>query len=389
MIAADTSYSDNASLPSGDSPELTLVLATSQERIASIKLNGTAWQGSLDLDSYLAREELLAQQPLTRGGSLACWILVDRRQPEDQRTILSSCETYRKKVWCAHDGCVSDATAYGVGSVYCRPEFRGKGYAKRMLQELSLKMDTWKMEKTANRPLFSVLFSDIGKKFYAQFGWNPFPSSHFALPPVPRDGGDFTPARDLTAEDIRRYMCSDQVLQKERDLLKVASQKSPGPKVAIAPDFDHYSWHWAREEFYARKLHPGRATPVIKGAGDDKSGVYCTWNRKFGETPAENTLFILRWVYNEPKSAEESQATAKAMAAILRRAQFEAHEWDMATVEFWNPTPLLEEAVALVDPSAKVVHREEDSIACLRWMGPDHGPNEDVEWYLNEKYAWC
>ncbi|KAL5355742.1 hypothetical protein BJX96DRAFT_78332 [Aspergillus floccosus] len=392
MIAADTSYADNASLPSGDSPELALVLATPQERIASIKLNSAVWQGSLDLDSYLAREDHLAQQPLTSGGNLACWVLVDRRQPEDERTILSSCETYRKKAWCAQDGHVSDATAYGVGSVFCRPEFRGKGYAKRMLQELSLKMDAWKMEKAASRTLFSVLFSDIGKRFYAQFGWHPFPSSHFALPPVSKDEYDrsgFPPAKALTAEDVQRCMCSDKVLQKERDLLKVASKKSPGPKVAIPPDFDHYSWHWAREEFYAKKLHPGRAPPVTKGAGEDAAGVYCTWNRKFGETPQENTLFILRWVYNEPASAEETQKTVQAMAALLRRAQLEAYEWNMTTVEFWNPTPLLEQAVALLEPSAKVVHREGESIACLRWMGPDPGPSGNVEWLLNEKYAWC
>lgn len=389
MIAA---YTD-IELPSGDSPELVLTRATPTERVESIKLNSTEWKGPLDLDSYLAREDTLLQQRLTKRG-LICWILVDRRQPENARTILSSCETYRKTTMVARSGKVEEAPAQGVGSVYCRPEFRGKGYAKRMLEELSKKIDKWQTEvEPKERPLFSVLFSDIGKRFYAQFGWKAHPSSHFALPPISGEehliistGSKLSGVRLLHSEDVQRCMCSTSVLDKERELLRQASLKSSEPKIAIAPDFNHFLWHWAREEFYSQKLHPNREMPMVKGAGNDDAKVYCAWNRNFGATPAENTLYILRWVYNEPTSPEETEMTIKAMAAILRRAQLEAHEWNMATVAFWNPTPLLEKAVALLDPTAEVVHREKDSIASLRWSGK---PEEHVEWFLNEKYAWC
>ncbi|KAL4919561.1 hypothetical protein BDW62DRAFT_41509 [Aspergillus aurantiobrunneus] len=385
-------YTDTE-LPQGDSPELALVQATPKERVESIKLNSTEWKGPLDLDAYLAREDTLLQQRLTKKG-LICWILVDRRQPEDARTILSSCETYRKVAIVARGGKVEEAPAQGVGSVYCRPEFRGKGYAKRMLEELSKKMDMWQTESEHREmPLFSVLFSDIGKKFYAQFGWKPHPSSHFALPPIPEEGYS-TPSvaatlpgvKVLHPDDVQNSMCSNSVLEKERGLLRRASLQSSGPKVAIAPDFNHYLWHWAREEFYSQRLHPDREIPMEKGAGNDEAQVFCAWNRNFGATPEENILYILRWVYNEPTSPEETETTIKAMAAIIRRAQLEAHQWSMANVTFWNPTPLLERAVALLDPTAVILHREKDSIASLRWSGKQ---NEQVEWYLNEKYAWC
>ncbi|KAL3495827.1 hypothetical protein BJX62DRAFT_160855 [Aspergillus germanicus] len=378
-------------LPHGDSPELVLAQATPKERIESIKLNSTEWKGPLDLDSYLAREETLLQQRLTKGG-LSCWILVDGRQPENARTILSSCETYKKKAIVARNGKLEDASAHGVGSVYCRPEFRGKGYAKRMLEELSKKIDTWQADSEAKeKPLFSVLFSDIGKRFYAQFGWKPHPSSHFELPPMSKaeyssSAATLPAIRTLSPADVERFICNTEVIQKERETLRVSSQNSSGPKIAIAPDFDHFLWHWAREEFYAQKLHSNKGIPAIKGAGSDDSRVYCTWNRTFGATPQENTLYILRWVYNEPSSPAETEATVRAMAAILRRAQLEAHEWNMAHVTFWNPTPLLQKAVALLDPNAEVVHREKDSIAALRWSG---NPEEQVEWFCNEKYAWC
>ncbi|KAL3456091.1 hypothetical protein BJX64DRAFT_281589 [Aspergillus heterothallicus] len=387
MIAA---YSDT-DLPHGDSPDLVLVQATPKERIESIKLNSVEWKGPLDVDSYLAREETLLQQRLTKEG-LSCWILVDSRQPENARTILSSCETYKKKAIVARGGQLEDASAHGVGSVYCRPEFRGKGYAKRMLEELSKKIDTWHTESdTKERPLFSILFSDIGKRFYAQFGWKPHASSHFELPAISKAAYSSAAAklpaiRAMSFDDVDRCMCNIDVIQKEKELLRVSSQTSSGPKIAIAPNHDHFLWHWAREEFYSQKLNPGKELPTIKGAGSDDAKVYCTWNRNFSSIPKENTLYILRWVYNEPSSSADAEATIKAMAAILRRAQLEAHEWNMARVTFWNPTPLLQKAVALLDPAAEIVHREKDSIAALRWSG---NPDEQVEWFCNEKYAWC
>ncbi|KAJ5874053.1 uncharacterized protein N7529_002483 [Penicillium soppii] len=383
MIAAEP-----PNLPAGESPDLILVPATASERIASIKLNSVAWKGPLDVETYIAREDHLLRQRLTRDG-LTCWILVDRNEPEDNRTILSSCESYRKTALLAHDGQIEKVATHGVGSVYCRPEFRGKGYAKRMLEELSTKLETWGMEKEQRRTsLFTVLFSDIGKKFYAQFGWRPFSSSHMSLP-ASASGLDKAVTRDLFAEDVQKTLCSEKVLAQLHDQMLVASQKSSSAKIAILPNFDHYLWHWAREEFYAENMISERSPPVVKGAGDDKAGVYCAWNRNFGELPEDNVLYILRWVYDEPTSPAEEQITIQAMAAILRRAQQEAHEWNMSKVEFWNPTPLLQKAVALVDPKAELVHREKESICSLRWTGEQQGLGKDVEWWLNEKYTWC
>ncbi|OJJ51174.1 hypothetical protein ASPZODRAFT_55162 [Penicilliopsis zonata CBS 506.65] len=385
-----------SSLPPGDSPRLVLVPATPAERLECTKLNSVAWKGPLDLESYIAREDHLLAQQLTGDGQ-TCWILVDGTQPAGARTILGACESYKKKALLAYAGQVEDIATHGVGSVYCRPEFRGKGYANRMIQELSVKLETWQLEEERRtRSVFSVLFSDIGKKFYAQHGWKPFPSSHIALPSLggsdEEDGAaaGLPSARDLSAEDVKESMCSDAVFRKARESLRAASERTPHQaKIAIAPDYDHFVWHWAREEFYAEKLFPHSGPPLVKGAGEDRARVYCAWTRVFGETPEENTLYILRWIYDEPASPAQAQMTAQAMAAVLRRAQRQAHKWDMRHVEFWNPTPLMLQAVALLDPDAKVVHREKSSIASLKWDGAKQGLGNEVEWVWNEKYAWC
>lgn len=262
-----------------------------------------------------------------------------------------------------------------------------------MLEELSQKLETWQMEKESRgRSLFTILFSDIGKKFYAQFGWRPFLSSHMSLPPLAKEvlngGLEGSKIRTLSAKDVQDNICDETTLAKLRERMHIVSQ-SPGAKVAIIPDFDHFIWHWAREEFFADKLFPNRSPPVIKGAGDDQARVYCAWNRNFGEALEDNVLYILRWVYDDPTSPEDEQTVIQAMAGILRRAQLEAHEWNMSKIEFWNPSPLLEKAVALLDPTAQVVHREESSISSLRWTGAEQGLGKDVQWLLNEKFTWC
>lgn len=385
-------------LPPADSPHLLLTPATPEERIAVLKLNSVAWKGPLSVDAYIAREDHLLQQQLTRS-RLTVWVLVDRRDPPNQRTIYASCETYKKRALLAFRGCVEDVPTHGIGSVYCRPEFRGTGFAKRMMEELVGRLETWQTgdeKEGRKREVFSVLFSDIGKTFYAQFGWKAFPSSHVALFPIDERmfaqevrGAHLPATRDLSTVDAHSCMCNEQVAQRQREQLRVASEKSPGAKVAINPDFDHLVWHWAREEFYAERLRPEKGKPSIKGAGNDSVCVYCAWNRNFGETPEENTLFILRWTYDEPTTPAQMQATIEAMAALLRRAQREAHEWNMARVEFWNPAPMMQKAVSLLDPTAEVIHREKDSIASLRWTGAEQGLGDDVEWLWNEKYAWC
>lgn len=57
---------------------------------------------------------------------------------------------------------IKDITSHGVGSVFCNPEYRGRGYAHRMINELGKMLDNWQ-QKNDERASFTVLYSDIGK----------------------------------------------------------------------------------------------------------------------------------------------------------------------------------------------------------------------------------
>ena len=154
-----------SSLPESSSPTLQLVLATPDEVESCALINSDSWSGPLDDEAYLRRERYLRTHPTAGNGEKGAsdWILIDGASDRVPRNILSSCESWRKEAIVARpDGTVENVVAHGIGSVYCRKEYRGKGYAVRMLQELKKKLEYWQQEE-GNRASFNVLYSDIGK----------------------------------------------------------------------------------------------------------------------------------------------------------------------------------------------------------------------------------
>ena len=125
------------------------------------------------MTAYLARERHLAEQALTKDGGITYWVLVESgadttTSSAAPRRILAGCETLRKRGIVARrkrdsteGGRVEETVAYGVGSVYCPDEYRGRGYAGRMMDELGKVLRTWQAEEKGVG--FSVLFSDIGQ----------------------------------------------------------------------------------------------------------------------------------------------------------------------------------------------------------------------------------
>lgn len=181
----------------GDAPTLGLVHPTDEELRAQWKKNGAAWKGALSLEAYMRREVHLASQDLTRNGGITYWALVDTAAKD--RIILSGCETLRKKALVAQSGKVKDVICHGIGSVFCPPELRRRGYAARMMKELAKALETWQAAGT--ECLFSVLWSDIGK--VSSF-------VHEINIPLSRDpGGELSSVRECFTSLI--YRCHDKI----------------------------------------------------------------------------------------------------------------------------------------------------------------------------------
>lgn len=213
--------------------------------------------------------------------------------------------------------------------------------------------------------------------------------------------GQFPVTEALYADDLAELCDLDETLLKSS--MENRSSHSSKTQVAFIPDLQTHLWQQAREEFASKELLD--RLPDTKGAiatTGQGERVWCTWMRIFGETEAANILYILRMVIEDEINSNNDDAVDQAAiqnksrrelvlatASILNMARQEATKWKMQSVQMWNPSPLTLLAAQELEPSAKLIDREEESIASLRWYKDTLKAGDDVEWIANEKFGWC
>lgn len=323
---------------------------------------------------------------------MTSWILTDKNLPPDQRPILCSCETFRKRAFVsARDGNLSEKTIHGVASVFCDPTLRLRGYGSRLMRELAEILRTFQAEKTES--IGSVLYSDIGTKYYADVGWHPFPiNTHIELDPVA--ASEEPKATPLLSEDLGQLCEEDEALIRKALNNVLSTGKM---RMMLVPDLDHMLWHHKKEEFVCNKLFGKQ--PAIKGAivGQPGNRMWAIWTHRFYGHPesasSENTLYILRLVIEKQATAtcdaEQVDSQIEQIRAILQSAQAEAAEWNLHRVMMWGPTPLVLQLVQRTGIQHRRIEREHEGIASLLWYGEGSGKEDSLEWLGNEKYGWC
>ncbi|KAH0613331.1 uncharacterized protein H6S33_009711 [Morchella sextelata] len=342
--------------------------------------HSTCWAGALTVSQYLTREDHIASTPLTRNGGMTQWVLVDAAA--DPAHVLASCEAIRKKALVAHtpvDGekrvPVEEVVAYGIGSVFTPPECRGNGYAKVMLTMLGERLK----RHNGQRAGFSVLYSDIGKQFYAKLGWLPHKSSHIELPVRTPAPPRIHPSRvqPLYHADIAPLCALDTAA-----LRTALSTRHPKTRIAFVPDHGTMDWHHNREEFIGACVRPDLGAPAIKGCITASGTRWMVWGRDF--SVAGPRLYVLRVVDFGPEEGRRED-----LMALLSAAVEEAGRWGLGKVVVWNPAESVVGAAGAVVDGVVGVERESDSIASLMMYGKGGSGEAEVEWVLNEKYAWC
>ncbi|KAF2112854.1 hypothetical protein BDV96DRAFT_613883 [Lophiotrema nucula] len=346
-------------LPLSTSTTLELVQATEMENDCQRHNHADAWKGPLSLEQYLRREALLADQDHTRNGSLVPWALTDSslaRLANGQRVVLSGAESFLKRALIKRAGSleVEDVICHGVGSVFCPVEYRNRGYTSVLMRLLAKELKNTKRDNDDRRVAFSVLFSDIGRQFYARHGWTPFESTHVSLavhsPSTPEEDPSraFPPlpiSKPALSRDLPKLCQADEGM-----LRKWFDKQQPTSKTiaAIIPDIQTIQWIHAREDFICREIM--HRSPLTKGAqvslGQSKDA-WCYWTRVYDSkdpTRAEgNTLYIIRIVVEE--GIDGTEQAVMAVAALLEAAQREAILWNMERVIIWNPS---QQTLALV-----------------------------------------
>ncbi|KAK4188280.1 hypothetical protein QBC35DRAFT_496733 [Podospora australis] len=389
------------SLPDASSPSFILTNPTPEELTKVFTLSHPKWGNALSLKDYLARERYLTTVPLSKDGGITHWILtLSSISPGEERPILSSCESIRKRAFYTENGKVKEGVAHGIASVFTDPTYRGKGYASRMMRELGKRLERWQVlgkddqgrEEGKERSVASVLYSDIGKSFYAKHGWRAYESGHVSFKPLgqtSQNGEKKTQGvKEIGYHELAELCAVDERLLKKQ-LEGLAAQDGKRRYVALVPELDQLLWHMMREDFMTK--HIFGKTPAVKGAvaGEVGKRVWALWMRGYyggKETTEGNTLHILRVVMEDEENTLEKEL-AEGLKAIVRIAQREAAEWRSEDVQMWNPGQKLKKVLELsgIEEYA-FVERDKESIASLMWYGEGE---EEVDWVANEKYAWC
>ncbi len=374
-------------LPKAQASDLCLTIPTQEELEAVHKLSFAQWGDSLTLPQYLEESVHLTGVPLAKDDGMVSWILTDRNQLPDQRPILGSCETFRKRAFVINEqGQMSENIIYGIASVFVNPSHRSQGYGSRLMHELARVIPEWHVGSL--RSIGSILYSDIGKNYYEKHGWRTFPvNNHIEFDPM--HGPIPLHARQIQAEDLPQLCQDDEAMAR-----KMMASSPPGKsRIMIVPDVDHMLWHTSKEEFACQKIF-GRV-PQAKGAiaGDKGCRIWAIWVHRYYRHPesssVDNTLYILRFVIeNQTPTPEQLQSQIQYAKAILQAAQAEAVDWQLQCIKLWHPTSLVQRVVERSGLDYRRVEREEDSIASLRWFGEGGAEKEDLEWVACEKYAW-
>lgn len=388
-------------LPDSDSPDLQLTQATPEE-CAKIWTNTSAsWRDSLPVATYLEEQLCLSDVPLAAHGGMTTWILVEKNTLPNCRRIFCSCESFRKRSLMTNtDSNVEDVIVYGIASVFCPLDYRRRGYAARHMKELAEILRNWQSHQA--RVVGSVLYSDIGKAYYAKFGWTPHASNwHLEFPPVNMPKPSM--AQELIQDDL------GGICRRDEAVIRAAMAKpthSGNKLVTILPDLDHMLWHIGKEDFATKYLFG--QTPRAKGAIAGLPGhqAWAIWTHRYymhpNEEPADNVLYILRLVVEGDDSANgalsrentcfqgaKQERQIESLIAVLQHAQAEAAEWQLDHVKLWEPTPWVQDVIGKSNISHRIVEREEDSVASCLWYVDDSGHEAAPVWINNEHYAWC
>jgi hypothetical protein len=376
-----------SSLPFTSHPNLILTHPTPLENHLTHRLSSVSWAGALSKDQYIENEHQLSSHLLRKSNGITHWILTEKDRPENGRPILASCETIPKRCFVKRDGVVKEVIVYGVAGVFCDPQMRGRGYARTMMKELALVLREVDVDAEVES-VGSVLWSDIGPKFYANLGWVSFPSTHIELPAFQYSLASKPVVRFILSENVEQF-CADDEAQLRSSM---ATRETEETILALLPDHHTMLWHHKKEEYICQRLFGKQ--PRVKGAvvGDEGDRVWVIWTRSFygavDDPEAENKLYILRLVIENP-SKEEFEAQVEKVKAVLQAAQDAAVEWKLGHVELWNPDDQVKELIVRTGIEHRIVERGKEGIPSLLWFGEGGENQNGIEWIANEKYAWC
>ncbi|GCE98981.1 hypothetical protein ZYGM_003735 [Zygosaccharomyces mellis] len=365
--------------------------------------NGANWKGPLSIESYVERERVLGQSGIAKKNEineickefpeLAPMLGIRYYALKDGNTIVSSCETLNRLGYFISPGEAQNIEynlVVCIGGVFTPEEYRGKGYARYMIEKLTEHYDNIRDDPKAPRgikQLTFTLYSEVGE-YYKKFG---FESKHVPVHTITqvdaflknyceqtvfKDNGKFVEDSDYDS----LVLLEDQEFR--RNLLKLHKANPNAFVFTVKPDTDIYKWFNLRSSFILKNINHPQVPLTFGYSMGDKS--HMLWHHNWGS----ESLLILKLYLNPSISFQEKNN-------ILKELFFNAIKETKATklkhIEFWDEEIPLEKFTDL----SQIVHDLEDRSALYAQNGslsamrpsPTY-KSEEIIWDNNTKFSW-
>ncbi|KAH7052388.1 hypothetical protein B0J12DRAFT_710479 [Macrophomina phaseolina] len=247
---------------------------------------------------------------------------------------------------------VQDSIVHGIASVFCPPEYRGRGYAVRRMKEMAKALRDWQSE--CGRTVGSILYSDIRMSFYSKLGWLPNDTnSHMVF-------GLLGSSNPCSANEVPLKYVEGSVEGTRRIIRKAMNIPAAAMmRIIILPGLDHMIWQIIKEAIIPR------AEGSIAGSPG------C-------QTKIRPCLQPMMRHYVEQ---------TECWTAVVQAAQKEATESKLGSVRLWGPEPLAVEMTRRSSIRYSMMERKNDSIASNLWYDEGGWPSPAPMWLNNEHYA--
>ncbi|QRV75288.1 protein phosphatase 2 (formerly 2A), catalytic subunit [Ceratobasidium sp. AG-Ba] len=362
--------------------QVVLRSASRAQEIEARKQRSVEWARWLGLDGYLRKEERLEKLEHANKGKLVTWVLVSAEDPESL-DILSTCTTYRRDILTLppNETKAISGTGYAIASVFTPSQFRGKGYATRMMGLLHFAIAhpsgvpsfpaSWgELPKQIDIPgVVSVLYSGVGA-FYSGCppgegtGWEIVgtKTTHWLVDKL--ECPTISVEVETLSQDEAISVAANDACLFKRDF------ESNGPSPRMYFGFRPTA-AWCSFQMRNHMDHPDYAEspPKIWGArlqSENGETHFIVWTYK--PYPELHRKLI---VVNLRVSLITFPPLFAAMISIARK---ERHQ----LIEAWNLDDALD---SVVQESGGRTAEREGQLPAMKW----YGPGQDVVWVGNNK----
>lgn len=393
-------------------------------------INSSAWKGVLTDEQYVNREEMLGKSAICskyKAGSkysdlfpesyhnlgIKYFVLKDKSLPEtdDRSQIISRCETLNRLGSCitpGSQGQVQPSLTICIGGVFTPVEYRGKGYARIMIEKLNAhydaiydKADEIRDEKSRLlvKNMVITLYSEVGE-YYSKMG---YVSKHVPIHDVP--GLDTlydqycSTSADLMKSSGKHFRYDDygeyvdmQIAQFGKSLPALSKTNPDGFTFTVDADIDIFKWFADRDEFIYKTMGENQnkennpsdllyGFAITEGKYKD---AHIIWHHNWNG----NELILLK-VYIPETIEQDADNVAKV---LFSEAIKEAKRFNLRKIEFWDEEipstrfPQLFEVLENMSKTESKTFLDNGSLSAVR---PPHGIHpEKVAWDNNTKFCW-